>query len=347
MRFHNGIRQSRVGFTLIELLVVIAIIAILIALLLPAVQQAREAARRSQCKNNLKQMALAMHNYHATHSVLPLTSFNLGSNPAPGTRHTGFSPQAQILPYLEQANLYDLIDFDEPLLNVALPPWATNLNTVHEVAARTRVDTFLCPSDPAQVLFDDGGTLYAGHNYMVNLGSGRVRSYYDSAPDPADLCDGLFYRGSRIKFRDITDGLSNTVLLAETTGGAKVGSIPGATAVTDVRTQMKRVDSDPPGGPLADDLWALPFDSADGRRGGSWIRGLGYFVYVTGFRGPNSPEPDVANHGNGLVTPRSYHTGGANLALADGSVRFVSDSVDLETFRNAFARDDGQVMGEF
>jgi prepilin-type N-terminal cleavage/methylation domain-containing protein len=150
--------QSR-GFTLIELLVVIAIIAILIALLLPAVQQAREAARRTQCKNNLKQFGLALHNYEGTFGVFPMTN---AQNYLPNTQ--GFSPQARLLPYMEQANLQNLLDFTQygfsgPFNNLVPNPQFA-------AAFATPLQVMLCPSDPAPTQNTGaGGAIYAGLNY--------------------------------------------------------------------------------------------------------------------------------------------------------------------------------------
>ena len=189
------------GFTLIELLVVIAIIAVLIALLLPAVQAAREAARRTQCRNNLKQIGLALHNYESTHSVFP-----------PGTLGFPkvFSAFAHMLPYVEQANLQNLINFnDNPLpFGLPAPDGATN-----DVAAKSKIPVFLCPSDRDAI----SGNTYGTINYAACVGSGEV--------DDGNLAvgDGVIYAQSKTKFSAITDGTTNTVAFSESILGNGVG----------------------------------------------------------------------------------------------------------------------------
>lgn len=332
-RFTEGIVRS--GFTLIELLVVIAIIAILVALLLPAVQQAREAARRSSCKNNLKQLGLAMHNYHDTHNTLPLQ----------GAVANSFSVHAQILPYIEQANLQDLIDFNQRLMTG--PGNAPVLNPAMAFAARQPIDTFLCPSESAQIYFtDNNNDVFVGHNYLLNGGSGvgqtGGRFNYCSGETGND---GLFWRGSRTKFRDITDGLSNTCLMAE--GLIGMGGSNDPDNLVDAQRQMKRVGGNPPCSVSPEDMVSGAATSYDGRRANAWIRNNGYTTLVHGYLTPNSNIPDIANHGEILSGPRSNHKGGAQICLCDGSVRFISESINTVTLQRLFSRADGQVLGEF
>ena len=326
--------SPRKGFTLIELLVVIAIIAVLIALLLPAVQQAREAARRSSCKNNLKQIALALHNYEGTHGVFPPNGL---------TSHYSFSPQAQLLPYIEQANLTRLIDFSRPLMDPAFPAFNTQLNPPNKAAAGTVVPLFLCPSDDGPVMLTDAkNDTWAGGNYMANVGSGTGTTYLHSAPS-----NGLFWSGSSVRVRDLTDGTSQTICFGETLFGSKDGTT--ATLVNS-RKQMARVSGGAVGSKTGDQLYAESKTTTafDGRRGESWIRGLGYNVFFSGYLPPNANDPDVSHHGGGLFAARSNHAGGVNIALCDGSVRFVSDTVDLlAVWRPLFTRSGGEVVGEF
>jgi len=322
--------RSRSGFTLIELLVVIAIIAILVALLLPAVQQAREAARRSSCKNNLKQLALALHNYHDTHTVFP--------NQSADSLYL-YSAIAQTLPYLEQGNLHDLIDFDEPV-NTNTPQDPVQ-NPAVEKVARTLVPVLLCPSDSGDPLWtDDNDAVWAGSNYLLNGGSGRGTSYCASGND------GLFWRGSSTRFRDITDGTSNTVCFAESLFGNRGAD---TTSLNDSQRQMARVSG---GGPCSKDAADMVAgvagsSSFEGDRAGAWLNSNGYHTLVQGYLSPNSSTPDVVHHGEILSGPRSLHRGGAQLALCDGSVRFISENVYATLLQNLFARDDGEVLGEF
>lgn len=316
------------GFTLIELLVVIAIIAILIALLLPAVQQAREAARRTQCKNNLKQLALAVHNYHDAHNRFPLQAF--GSL-------FGYSAQAQLLPYHEQANLHSLIDFRQPLL-VGLP-WNPQVNPALANAAGRALPVLLCPSDSGDPFFTDTfGFRWAGGNYLLNGGSGSGINYCSTQSD------GLFWRGSNTTFRDITDGTSNTVLMAEGLFGNRVTA---ATVLVNPQRQMKRVSLGAACSVTGEQMLAAPATAWDGRRASAWISATGYQTLVHGFLTPNSRTPDVIHHGDIVSGPRSQHSGGAQLSLTDGSVRFVSENINAALFRDLFSRADGRVVADF
>jgi prepilin-type N-terminal cleavage/methylation domain-containing protein len=197
------------GFTLVELLVVIAIIGVLVAILLPAVQAAREAARRSQCSNNLKQLVLALHNYESTYRCFPFAG---GS--------TGYSPQARLLPFVEQANMHSLIDF-------SIPPYlGSGPNTFPNPALANvfplTIPFFFCPSDPSpkQYTFTTGGQTYVfgGINYMVSNGSGSGSYYDDRFPT-----DGLVHLNTSKRTADFTDGLSNTVFMSETIRGGRPG----------------------------------------------------------------------------------------------------------------------------
>jgi len=194
-------RHAPRGFTLIELLVVIAIIAILISLLLPAVQQAREAARRTQCKNNLKQLGLALHNYHDIHNVFPSGYTARGvvsSDPAAVETGPGFAWGTMLLPMMDQGNLYESLDFSLDAVDPA------NL-----AAADYVLEMFLCPTDPAPRKFTlPSGTELPASNYVGIFGYGNV----SMAPGTGT---GIFYRNSSTRFRDVTDGTSNTICIGE------------------------------------------------------------------------------------------------------------------------------------
>ena len=320
--------RTRPGFTLIELLVVIAIIAILIALLLPAVQQAREAARRTQCKNNLKQLALAAHNYNDTHQSFPLNA---------GTSLYGYSAQAQLLPFHEQATLHALIDFNLPA-QVGLP-WAPIMNPAIQPVASQPLNVLLCPSEPGDPFYvDSNGDTWAGGNYLLNGGSGHQTNYCSSGND------GLFWRGSRTRFRDITDGTSNTVFMAESLFGNRGAN---TTLLQDAQRQMKRVSGGGACTVNADAMIGMGASYYEGRRAGAWILSTGYHSLVHGYFTPNSELPDMTHHGEVVSGPRSMHVGGAQISLCDGSVRFVSENIDQTIQRNAFARNDGEVLGEW
>ena len=319
---------TRTGFTLVELLVVIAIIGILIGMLLPAVQQVREAARRTQCANNIRQLALAAHNFESAHRHFP--------NPAPGSLE-GYSLMAKTLPYVEQANLHDLIDFDQDLL-VGLP-WAPSINPFYDELVGLRIPVLECPSDSGNPFLEENGTTWAGSNYFGNSGTATGYLYVTSQPT-----DGIFWRGSETTFALISDGTSNTVLFAETLFGLRGDP---TTELLDAQTQQARVSGGAPGSVTAEDLVTQTPTSYEGRRAGQWIRNLPYQSMVNGFFPPNSQDPDVVFHGDSMSASRSNHPGGVNVSLCDGSTRFTRETVDLQTWRRVFQRNDGEVLGDF
>lgn len=324
----NRSRQGQRGFTLVELLVVIAIIGILIGMLLPAVQQVREAARRTQCANNSRQLTLAAHSFESAHRHFP--------NPAPGSLE-GYSLMAKVLPFVEQANLYNLIDFDQDLL-VGVP-WNPGINPFYNTTVGQRIPVLECPSDAGNPLLEENGTTWAGSNYFGNSGTATGVLYVTSQPT-----DGMFWRGSEVTFGAITDGTSNTVLFAETLFGLRGDD---TTELINAQTQQARVNGGAPGSVPAEDLVARAPTRYEGRRAGQWIRNLPYHGMINGFFPPNSSDPDVVFHGDSMSASRSNHPGGVNVSLCDGSTRFVTNNVDLQTWRNLFQRNDGAVLGEF
>lgn len=320
-------KPTRVAFTLVELLVVIAIIGILVGLLLPAVQAAREAARRMQCSNNLKQLALASHNYESAFKRLP--------GPAEDSL-VAYSAQAKLLPFIEQSNLNALIDFRQPLL---LPPaFNPTINPPLRPVVDRKLDVMLCPSDAGEVFYTENGQRWAGLNYMVNAGPGTGMTYCSRSDTT-----GMFWRGSTVRFGDVTDGTSNTLLLAETLMGSRIDS----PTLTDHRTQLKRVGGGAPCSATAEVLVTRTATGFEGRRAGQWIRNITYQTFANAFLPPNAKEPDVSHHGECLSPARSRHPGGVNTALVDGSVQFITDSIDLSVWRNLHARNDGQVVSAF
>ena len=311
----NRAQRAR-GFTLIELLVVIAIIAILIALLLPAVQQAREAARRTQCKNNLKQFGLALANYESTHMTYPPGAL--------GYPYT-YSAHAQLLSYFEQSNLGNL-------MNIELP----TTDPTNEAAGKTSVAVFLCPSDADTIPGED----FAPTNYGFNSGSGLV-DYGNTRQG-----DGIVFVMSSIRVRDVTDGLSNTAAVAEVLLGD--GMSPASAAEADpMRSQFKLSGST--SNPTAAACTSGTGGSFVGNRANKWIIGHGGDTLYNHSLNPNSREWDCVNtfYSKARMAARSMHTGGVNVTLCDGSVRFVSENVHLGTWQALGTRSGGEVLGEF
>ncbi len=321
-------QSKRSGFTLVELLVVIAIIGILVGLLLPAVQAAREAARRMQCSNNLKQLALASHNYESAYKRFP--------GPAEDSLY-GYSYQAKLLPFVEQTNLHNLIDYRQPLLQGL--PWRPSVNPLLEPIVDQPLSVFLCPSDPGDVFYTERDQRWAGLNYMVNAGPG-IGLTYCSRQDT----NGIVWRGSNVRFADITDGTSNTMIMSETLFGLRGND---TTELIDYQAQTKRVSGGPPCVTSAEDLVLRAASRYEGRRAGQWIRNITYQTHINGFFPPNSRDPDVTHHGECVSGARSKHTGGVNAALADGSVQFFSENIDLATWRQVHDRRDGEVLEGF
>ena len=323
---HNSTRK---GFTLIELLVVIAIIAILIALLLPAVQQAREAARRTQCKNNMKQIGLAAHNHHDIYNRLPIGGYSGGEEFSPGDgpdnltlfqhQHMGVLPQ--LLPQIEQDNIYNIIDIwkgvdlrPDPASAgdwiVETPYWSS---TETWRMAQSTIPGFMCPSDPGQeqtgtaaffLIYSGGMTMY----YWPTASGGRELGKTNYLPIAGGLghvpaswstywasLKGPFASGrTKLRFRDITDGTSNTFMFGEWNGGKD---------------------------------WAA-----------SWI---GSTAFPTAWGIPQNPDDEL------WYRLGSAHTGIIQFTLCDGSVRAVSRNIDNDVYRWLSAMQDGEVLPEF
>ena len=310
------------GFTLIELLVVIAIIAILIALLLPAVQQAREAARRTQCRNNLKQVGLAFHNYHDVHGSFPpgyIARSVTALDPASADTGPGFAWGAMLLPMLDQGPLYNQIELN------------ANADTPHNISVGQEFLTvFRCPTDTATERFtvDNGSTQFeiASANYVGVFGYGSV-TMAPGNPDP----QGLLFRNSNSRFRDIIDGSSSTMLVGE-------------------RTHQHRFNRSMPS-VAADSTWFAAFPGVFRSAGMGMMPDEGPGSLILGHVGQQMPSgmtmhhpPNTTNH---IVNFSSLHEGGIHFLMADGSVHFLSENVDYNTFRWLGQVNDGNVIGEF
>ncbi len=329
MRLRHIAKKSD-GFTLIELLVVIAIIATLVAILLPAVQQAREAARRSTCKNNLKQLGLAMHNYHDVSNTFP---------PAWGYCNGNFASNCpsyamRLLPYLEQGAIFDQIDWGQPF---------EGSNTVNVQVRTAAIPVFECPSD-TQMITEAGSDIFNQRlrNYVLNIGTSRStwnlfgQTTFTDANGLTATCNpgigeirdvpGVGATPQIVRMADVTDGLSNTLMIGEIITPEEV------------------------------DIWC-PL--------GRIHQNMGSFF--TGFYPPISLFSDrmfygsrAKKYGGGkaytcvddwslaaVVSLKSWHKGGVQVVLGDGSVRFISESVDRNTHIRLTGRNDGNVIGEF
>lgn len=334
--------RRRSGFTLIELLVVIAIIAILIALLLPAVQQAREAARRSQCKNNMKQLALAVHNYHDTHRVMPASVYSYractpAASPPPDPLLLNVSGWVGLLSYFDQAPLYNQYNSSvcASLATASPAPGApgpmagdpTIGNTNGQLMTQ-KLAVFLCPSDPSNPALPDN-TFYG-----IKAGSGLEgkTTSYDFSTNCRVTCNwwrslgvaarNMFGENSNTTLAFVTDGTSNTIMLCETTlevvngegnawgyrGWVMNGVDPGCTQQT-------------------------------GRGINAWFR-IG--------NPPNAgPTTAVPGQLGSWGWPGSNHTGGCHFAMGDGAIRFVSENINFTTLTRLGLMADGNPIGEF
>ncbi|WP_373649955.1 DUF1559 domain-containing protein [Schlesneria sp. DSM 10557] len=303
-------KLRRKGFTLIELLVVIAIIAVLIALLLPAVQQAREAARRTQCKNNLKQLGLALHSYHDTFSTLPPGAIQVFET----TARNEATWVSMILPYIDQAPLYNRADFNSCfgcVGGVGNPP-----NEIVSVS----LPGMTCPSDPnsGKLAFN----AYRRGNYVANSGIGALRSV-TNPDDPSRLFPGPFTMNSKRSFRDFIDGTSNTAMVSE--------------LLNSTGDDFRGVMHYPEGSLYQHDRnpnTTIPDES----RAAFCVNGLRYPCI-----GTSSSYADRAL----IYSARSQHIGGAHVTMADGAVRFISENLSLVIWQAIGTHKGNETIGEF
>jgi type II secretory pathway pseudopilin PulG len=300
-------RQPRRAFTLFQLLVIIAILAILLGLLLPAVQKVRQAAARANSQNNLRQLALACHNYHDANGTLP-----------PGVNANDFSAVALLLPYIEQANLFQQIDFKKAVDDKA-----------NAEVRKVRVPTFLSPRDPLMSVSADFGAT----NYLFNAGSKAALK--DN--------DGVLYRDSKTKFVDITDGTSNTIMAGETLKGDDGGK------AVDVRRQHVLLKKDALDGIKPEtgvEEWKDNKHIAGGRCA-SWMDGRFLQGTFSGNRTLNDARPDVSCGGLGGLSGLRSLERITNVAMCDGSARVISQDVKLEVWQALAGRNDGIAVPNF
>ncbi|MDX2037613.1 MAG: DUF1559 domain-containing protein [Isosphaeraceae bacterium] len=329
------------GFTLIELLVVIAIIAVLIALLLPAVQQAREAARRIQCTSNLKQLGIAMHNYHDSLGRFPFGGIVLPRDHpfvvSNFTRqgHYRWSTLAQLTPYLEQTNVFNALNLSLPILDGASVIVAAN-TTVN----RTQVALLLCPSDGRGACIPD----FAASNYMACTGDGVLGAGF-GVPDPAfGAPNGMFYFNASLTMADVSDGLSNTAMISESLIGSGDASGVRSGPVDPFMVAVQVSGGSPIYTPLSESQCSAA-TSTFFRRNSAWVQGSFQHALYNHYLTPNSPTPDcLRQQYHGWKAPRSRHPGGVNILLGDGSARFIKDSVDLRAWRALSTRNAGEVI---
>jgi prepilin-type N-terminal cleavage/methylation domain-containing protein/prepilin-type processing-associated H-X9-DG protein len=354
--------RCRRGFTLIELLVVIAIIAVLIALLLPAVQAAREAARRLQCTNNLKQIGLALHNYHSSNDCFPpggLTASNANGT----TRVNGsYSAQARLLPGLEQQALYNAANF-----SVACKSDATG-SLMNWSVIFTRVDAFLCPSAVAPSWNSTEAAPLnqfraTGNNYFASYGSG-IEWQAGMAGGPPN---GMFQiTGNCFGLRDIQDGSSNTLAFGEwKTGSGNLNTIAPATDIIFLGSAPSGTSRTTAGTEIMPALNALGFQAwitlcaqsvATTRctftpvLGEAWGYGLPGYSMGSTLLPPNSKYPNcsagAANtlQAAGMFNMTSFHSGGANILMCDGSVKFLKDSAAQPVVWSLGSRAQGEIL---
>jgi prepilin-type N-terminal cleavage/methylation domain-containing protein/prepilin-type processing-associated H-X9-DG protein len=318
----------KTAFTLIELLVTIAIIALLVGLLLPAVQRAREAANRTKCANNLKQLGLALHHYHDVQGSFPR-----------GMDYTyRWSAHARLLPYLELDNLYRSLDTESPLFTDGRYTVADH----NRWGVSQTVRHFLCPSDAGTPFLPlnprEEEPKFGPTNYMGCIGSGANGS-------PRANADGMLFVNSKVRIADVLDGLSNTALMSESLlglGGPFLGEDQHPSAQEAPLVYAWFTSSEPMSSELCKGATLWRTDQCS-----KWADGEVYCTLYDHGYPPNSSEWDCVSVSSNWRAARSRHPGGVNLLLADGSLRFVSNTVNLATWHALGSRAGFEVTGDF
>jgi prepilin-type N-terminal cleavage/methylation domain-containing protein/prepilin-type processing-associated H-X9-DG protein len=331
--------QKRSGFTLIELLVVIAIISVLISLLLPAVQSAREAARRMSCANNLKQIGLAMHQYENANGVFPPSVVLSTNNAGAVTWFGGWSAQARVLPYLEQANSYGALNFSE-----------SYSNPVNNTVSSMTIAAFICPSEVKPEAALHGSNLIGVLNYGVNMGD-----WYAWGGINGSDTKGLFTVNRSRTIASVTDGLSNTLMMSEVKayqayyrdGGPITGMSPSSIPVPNASPDS-----------ITDGFFSATAPKTSGHT--EWVDG---HVHQAGFTTAFPPNKKILGSSNrnidvdltttrevnggptfASITSRSYHPGGVQILKADGSVQFISETISGDVWRALGSIRGGEVI---
>ncbi|WP_166825675.1 DUF1559 domain-containing protein [Thalassoroseus pseudoceratinae] len=332
--------RKSLGFTLIELLVVIAIIAILIALLLPAVQNAREAARRTQCKNNLKQIGIALHNYHDVHRQFP-PGYRFIAN---STTDTIGGPTVSLLAYLDQGKIDSQLD--------PTTPWYLQSSVI----AQTTLPGFVCPSDTSSpkitrpelaALGLPVGDTFAISSYAYSMGFDDAVCFGSGyGPKPANESVGVFYVHSKTRIAGITDGTTNTFAVGEAASGYDLCHGVGCTTPLSGWTAGHAWLID---GTNKEHLVSLGLQYAGGLA--STVEKINKEVatdaYFHSIGAPTNKEPSWDGGPHWGTNFRSFHPGGCHFLLCDGSVRFVNENIELATYRALSTIQGGEVIGEY
>lgn len=349
------------GFTLVELLVAIAIIGILIALLLPAVQAARESARRMQCTNNLKQIGVALHNYHVTHGTFP---FGVQPRHYPGKWLGWLSSEMGTIPYLlpfmEQGAIYDRIDCNVDPSDDGNPPgWPDDFHRINSPAFRNTISSLLCPSDGVSYRdVTNYHPLYDGYgrtSYRPNFGTDWTY---------VDRTDGPFHILSSTRLAQIRDGTSNTAAFSEHAQGDDRNTPSRYSSTTKefyLRGDFYRIPVNASADVVALEQWCLSGGDSQATLGNGWP--LLWSYDHRGYRHRARPNHATcveyrhpAKHVYGESTghcdyyvnhPTSLHPGGVNLLMCDGSVRFVTETIDINTWHGLGTVAGGEVLGDF